>query len=142
MLAVIRVRGKIKIRKDIEDTLELLRLNRKMHCILLNETDSIKGMLQKVKDYVTWGKIDDDTLRLLVSKRGRKPGNKRIPPEEIEYILKEIKQGKKLIDIGLVPVFRLTPPSKGFRKSIKQHYPNGELGNRKEKINELLKRMI
>jgi large subunit ribosomal protein L30 len=36
----------------------------------------------------------------------------------------------------------LTPPSKGFRKSIKQHYPDGELGYRGKEINVLLKRMI
>ena len=40
------------------------------------------------------------------------------------------------------PVFRLTPPSKGFKKSIKQQYPNGEIGYRGEKINELILRMI
>ena len=39
------------------------------------------------------------------------------------------------------PVFRLGPPRKGF-KSIRLPYPRGDLGNRKEKINDLLERMI
>jgi len=48
----------------------------------------------------------------------------------------------KLKDLEKIePVFRLTPPSKGF-KSIKEHYPKGDLGYRGKEINELLKRMI
>jgi large subunit ribosomal protein L30 len=38
-------------------------------------------------------------------------------------------------------VFRLHPPSRGLR-SVKLHFPKGDLGYRGEKINELLKRMV
>jgi large subunit ribosomal protein L30 len=36
MYAVIRIRGSVNVRKDIDDTLRMLRLNRKMHCVVLN----------------------------------------------------------------------------------------------------------
>ncbi len=75
----------------------------------------------------------------MILKRGRKEGNKRIDEKAIEDIFNDLKKGKKTI---IKPVFRLSPPSKGFRKSIKQHYPNGEVGYRGKEINELLKRMI
>ena len=141
MYAIIRIRGSVKLRKDIRDTLKLLRLNRKMHCVVLNETDILKGMLQKVKDRITWGEINEDTLKFLIEKRGRKPGNKRLTKEEAEDVFNKTKENQKIPNI-IKPVFRLTPPSKGFKNSIKQHYPKGELGYRREEINKLLKRMI
>lgn len=141
MYAVIRLKGLVKIREDFRDTLKMLRLNRKMHCVLLKEGDIEKGMLQKVKDRVTWGEIDDTILKLLIEKRGRKPGNKRLTQQEAEDAFNKIKSEQKFPDI-MIPVFRLTPPSKGFKHSIKQHYPKGEQGYRGKEINELLKRMI
>lgn len=142
MFAIIRIRGAVKARKEIDDTLAMLRLHRKNHCVLLNETDSVKGMIQKVKDYTTWGPISDEILKALIKKRGRKEGNVKLSEEEAEKIFSDLKAGKKIKDLEIKPVFRLTPPSGGFRKSIKQHYPNGEIGYRKDKINDLLKRMI
>ena len=141
MYAAIRLKGLVKIRKDFQDTLKMLRLNRKMHCVILKEDDVVKGMLFKVKDRITWGEINDDILKLMVEKRGRKPGNKRLTKAEAEEIFKKIKESQKVPDT-IKPVFRLTPPSKGFKHSIKQHYPKGELGYRGKEINELLKRMI
>ncbi|MEM5793856.1 MAG: 50S ribosomal protein L30 [Candidatus Aenigmatarchaeota archaeon] len=150
MLAVVRIRG--KARKEIEDTLQMLRLKRVNNCVILPENDSFKGMIQKVKDFVTWGEIDRETLVELLKKRLRTLGDKRVD----EKVLKEITnfdnfedfasallEGKiKLKDFEkLKPVFRLTPPSKGF-KSVKEHFPKGDLGYRGKEINELLKRMI
>lgn len=141
MYAVIRLRGTVKAKKEVIDTLKMLRLNRKMHCVLIKETPDLKGMVRRVKDYVTWGEINDDILKLLIQKRGRKIGNRRVSKEEVNKIFNEIKNNN-IKNSGIKPVFRLTPPSKGFKKSIKQHYPKGELGYRRKEINELLKRMI
>ena len=68
-----------------------------------------------------------------------KLGDKKLTQEEVEAVFQLAKVGK---ETGIKRVFRLTPPSGGFKKSIKQHFPKGELGNRKEKINELILRMI
>ena len=46
-----------------------------------------------------------------------------------------------VMEAGIMPVFRLNPPSKGY-KSVRKFFPKGDLGYRGEKINELLKRMI
>ena len=141
MYAVIRLRGMVNMTKEIEDSLKMLRLNRKMHCVLLKEDDVVKGMLQKIKDRITWGEIDDDTLMNMLIKRGRKQGNVRITKEEAEEAFKSLKEAGKMPE-AIKPVFRLTPPSKGFKNTIKQHYPKGELGYRGNEINALLKRMI
>ena len=141
MYAAIRIRGSVGLRKDIKDTLVMLRLHRKMHCVLLKESESIKGMLQKVRNFIIYGEVDDEILKLLIKKRGRKSGNKRLTEKEVEEVFKKVKEAERIPE-NIKPVFRLTPPSKGFKRSIKQHYPKGELGYRGKEINELLKRMI
>ncbi|MBW2974227.1 uL30 family ribosomal protein, partial [Candidatus Woesearchaeota archaeon] len=69
-IAVIRVRGSVNLKKEVKDTLELLRLYRKNYCIVVDDTPSYKGMITKVKDYVTFGEIDDETFKELIEKRG------------------------------------------------------------------------
>ena len=86
--------------------------------------------------------IDNGILQILLEKRARKVGDEKITAEEIKHTLIGMQSGKNLQSLNIKPVFRLTPPSKGFKKSIKQHYPDGELGYRGKEINELLKRMI
>ena len=140
MYAVIRIRGPVDLKEDIKSTFAMLRLHKKMNCVILKENEVVKGMLQKVKDMATWGEIDDDILKLLIEKRGRKLGDKRLTKEEAESVFNKAKEKNEILDIK--PVFRLTPPSKGFKKSIKQHYPKGELGYRGKEINKLLMRMI
>lgn len=119
-IAVIRVRGPVNVRKVTENTLKMLRLQRKNSCVVVPNTPSFIGMIHKVKDYVTWGIIDEETLNLLTEKRGEKTGDK------------------------LKPFFRLNPPVKGFgRKGIKKAFVvGGALGDRKEKVNDLIRRML
>jgi len=120
MYAVIRIRGSARTRKDLEDTLRMLRLKKPNNCVLVPETKQYLGMLRKSKDYITWGIIEKKTLSKLLEKRGK------VKLEDLEKIK---------------PVFRLNPPIHGY-KSIRLPYPRGSLGNRGEKINELLERMI
>ncbi|ACV24494.1 50S ribosomal protein L30 [Methanocaldococcus fervens] len=151
--AVIRVRGRIGVRRDIADTLKMLRLHKVNHCVIVPETETFKGMLQKVKDYVTYGEINKETLVKLILKRGRLPGNKRVNEEiikeltgmDVEELAEKIIKGEiKLKETPLKPVFRLHPPRKGFeRKGIKKPFSvGGALGYRGEKINELLEKMM
>ena len=119
-IAIIRIRGVTGIKEDIKKTLEMLHLYRKNTCVVVPKTDAYLGMINKVKDFATFGIIDDETYKLLVEKRQEKKGEKA------------------------KPFFRLHPPRKGFeRKGIKTPFAmGGALGNRKEKINDLIKRMI
>lgn len=59
LYAIFRVRGRVDVRKDIEDTLKLLRVHRKNYLSIMPKTESIEGMIQKAKDYITWGEIDE-----------------------------------------------------------------------------------
>jgi large subunit ribosomal protein L30 len=141
MLAVVRVRSSIKTEKDVDDTLDMLRLNRINHCVLVPENETYLGMLHKARNWITWGNIDPVTLEKLVSKRGRLEGDKRVDGKEAKDISRQIIKNQSLRELKIKPVFRLSPPSKGYR-SVKSQYPGGSLGPRGEKINELIKRMI
>jgi len=138
-IAVIRVRGVTGIRKEIKDTLEMLRLHRKNYCVVIENIPTNLGMLKKVKDYVTYGEIDEETYKELVAKRAE-DYNGRVTDStgKIKYNKFREVEGKKI-----KPYFRLSPPRKGFGKSIKQPFvKGGALGYRKEMINELIKRML
>lgn len=153
MLAVIRVRGRTGIRKDIEDTLKMLNLTRINHCVLIPDTPAYKGMLQKVKDYVTWGEIDPDVATKLISRRGRLYGDvpisdeyikERMGYENIAEFASAMVAGKAVYkDIPNVkPVFRLHPPLKGWEKTKRHYTEGGALGYRGAKINELILKML
>jgi len=152
MLAVIRVRGRTGIRKEIEDTLQMLRLKRINHCVLVPETPEYLGMLKKAKDFITWGRINKETLVKLLKKRLRMLGDRKVDEESLKEITDfenfedfadALMKGKvKLKDFKkLKPIFRLNPPRHGY-KAIRLPYPKGDLGNRGEKINELIERML
>ena len=70
-LAIVRVRGGIRLSKDIKDTLKMLNLKKKHNCVIVPKTPNYMGMLKKVKDYATWGDIEPDTKKFL-EKRTKK----------------------------------------------------------------------
>ena len=141
MFAVIRVRGSVNVARGVEDTLKMLRLNRVNHCVVIPDTPDYRGMLSKASSCITWGEISQETLDIMVAKRGRLSMDERIPEKDAKKISKKIAKDGSAKDAGIKPVFRLSPPSKGY-KSVKLAYPRGDLGGRGEKINELLRRMI
>ncbi len=152
MFAVIRLRGEIDVHRKIKETLRLLRLHKRYHCVVVPDTPSYRGMLQIVKDYVAYGEIDAETLALLLRKRGRLAGNRRLTDEyvrektgyeSIEEFAKAVAEGNaSLKDIPeLKPVFRLHPPRGGL-KSIKWHHGHGgDLGYHGKHISRLIYKM-
>ncbi|AJC71252.1 50S ribosomal protein L30 [Thermococcus guaymasensis DSM 11113] len=152
-LALIRLRSGIRARGEVRDTLAMLRLHRINHLVIVDDTPSYRGMIQKVKDYITWGEIDKDTLVKLLRKRGRLVGNKPITDEYVkeklgmsieEFAEKVINGEMKLRDLpNIKPVFRLHPPRGGLKGSKKRSFKEGgALGYRGEKINDLIERML
>nr|MDO8134993.1 50S ribosomal protein L30 [Candidatus Njordarchaeum guaymaensis] len=153
-LVVVRIRGDVDVRDEIRQTLKMFRLHKVNHATLIDGGKSYSGMLQKVKDYATWGEIDVDTLQKLLSKRGRATGNKCIDDEYVKNNSKfsSIKKfaeafitSKATIDDvrGLKPVFRLHPAKGGFDGKKKLSFNvGGELGYRGKKINDLIAKMV
>ena len=124
MFLVIRVRRTIGVIKGIADTLDMLNLTRISHATLIEENPSYEGMLQKAKDYITWGEIDSELLADIIAKRGRVSGNDKVTDEFLaensdynnisELAEALINSEVKLADVNIKPVFRLHPPRKGY----------------------------
>ena len=153
MYAVIRVRGRPDVNVDVRKTMQLMCLTRVNHCVIVPEDDVTKGMLQKAKDYITWGEVDAETLENMIRVRGRLSGDEAMTDEYLkantefataaEMAKAILGSGYRMKDVeGAKAVFRLHPPSKGY-EGIKRSYRNGgALGYRGEAINELIARML
>lgn len=116
-IAAIRIRGPTDTPKDIQTTLENLNLDKNNKAVIYKqENDAVKGMLNKAKDYITYGPItEEETLEKLQNKTNE-----------------EVTHGTNI---------NLHPPKGGFkntRKSVKQ---GGSLGKRKN-IDTLLNKMV
>jgi len=153
-IAVVRVRGTLRIKPDIKETLKLLRLNRVNHCVVIPETPEFIGMLMKAKDYITWGEVEADTMELLLKERSEFDGAGRLSDpvvkkntdfKDLKGLAVAVSEGTfdhRKIE-GMNPVFRLHPPRKGGYEGIKRSYKvGGALGYRGKDINKLLLKMI
>jgi large subunit ribosomal protein L30 len=114
-IAVIRVCGKARVRHDIARSLEQLNLGKRHRATIVDDNPSVMGQIRKMQSFVTWGAVTEDTAKKMAP---RKRGEGRW--------------------------YALQPPRKGYgRKGIKLPFSRGgALGDRKEKINDLLLRMI
>ena len=151
--AVIKVRSNINVNRDIRRTMELLRLNRVNHCIILHETAITKGMLQKIKDYVTWGEVKPEVLARMTLLKGKLEGGRDIDTAYLKAnsefgtpldFAKSVVEGKsKYSDIkGIKPIIRLHPPLKGYEGIKRAYTVGGALGYRGDNINDLILRML
>ena len=150
--AVIRGRGQPDVNKDIAYTMEIMNLTRVNHCVVVPENEVTKGMLQKAKDYITWGEVNESTLVDMIKVRGRLAGDNPITNEflaknsefkTVEDMAKALLSDYKVKDIeSMKPVFRLHPPIKGYEGNKRSYRNGGALGYRGDAINDLIARML
>ena len=151
-LLAIRIRGGVNVESRKEATLRMLRIDRNNYATLIDDRPDYLGMLQKVKDYVTWGEPTPETVKHLLERRGEAPGGGAIDAETLKSLGFDDLEGlsKALTECSIdfsklevvKPFFRLHPPRKGFKKTIKRFYTEGgELGYRGEAINDLAIKM-
>ncbi len=151
--AVIRLRGKHDLRVSVDDTLHMLHLTRQNHCVLVPQDPTHEGMLKVVKDFVTWGEIDDQTLAKALLRRGRAVGDHPIDDAYVKAhskfksiwdLSQAVAKGEaSLRDVAdLRPVMRLHPPVKGLRGIKRGYNDGGDLGYRGKAINALIARML
>lgn len=138
MIAIIRIAGIVNRTEEIEQTLSRLRLRRKYTCTLVDETPEMLGMIKKVRSFTAYGTIDEKMLAEIIEKRGQAiDKTKKIDAKKTAEI---ILKNKSFEETNIKPFFRLHPPRKGINS--KQHFPKGVLGSHKEKISELIRRML
>ena len=118
MIIAIRISGDVEINSDVKETLFRMRMRRKYSAVLLEETKDNLSLLNSVRNFVAYGKISDEMHKALLEKRSQKTKD------------------------GIKPFFRLHPPRGGIDSKIHFGTKKGVLGDNKEKINDLLRRML
>jgi len=113
MICVIRIHGRVGLKKEVAETLNRLKLRKKYACVVIEKPNKEQmGMIEKVRNFVAYGEITPEMHKKLLEKRKTKIKN----------------------------FFRLHPPRKGIKSKL--HFPKGVLGHNKEKINDLVGRML
>ncbi len=152
-IAVVRIRGTISAPLQVRETLKMLNLTRNNYAVLIDNRPSFLGMIKTAQNFITWGEASKEIVNGLIKEKGKVAGNKRLTDE---YVQKTgYKSLEELVEAifnccieywklqNIQPVFKLHPPTKGFKGKIKKGYGmGGELGYRGDKINELIKRML
>lgn len=111
-LAILRVRGAHRVDSDVINTLKLLNLNKRNHCVVVSDSPHIRGMLKKISGYATWGKVS----------------------AEVEAKLKKFANGSHFA--------LNSPKTGHERKGVKVQFgAGGSLGGRDD-LGELLLRMM
>ncbi|MEK6800417.1 MAG: uL30 family ribosomal protein [Nanoarchaeota archaeon] len=140
MILVIRISGMVNVSQRIEDALYRLNLRRKYSAVLIHETPENLKLLKILRNHVAYGPIDQNTLVELIEARAE-PIKKETTIKAKETADQLSK--KSLSDLGIKPFFRLHPPRGGI--DSKKHFGSsskGVLGSNKEKINDLVRRML
>jgi 50S ribosomal protein uL30 len=151
LIAVIRIRGTVNIRKDFAETLKRLNLRKPNHCVVLPDVEPYISMINKVRHCVAYGIIDLKTLKELLKKRGEMEGMGKLNENNVKLLgfssIDELAEAlyKGKVSFKEIPrlkkVFRLNPPSKGY-KSIKKPYPEGSFGDWGSNITSLIEKML
>merc|ERR1712107_225992 len=157
---VIRIRGINQVSPKVRKVLQLFRLRQINNGVFIKLNKSTINMLRICEPYVAWGTPNLKSIRELVYKRGYgKVAGKRTPLTSNDIV--EANLGKygiicvedlihEIFTVGpnfkyasnfLWP-FKLNTPAGGWRKKTNHFVEGGDFGNREEKINELLRKMV
>jgi large subunit ribosomal protein L30 len=152
---VVRVRSNVGVERSIKETLNMLNLTKVNHAVIIPDNPQYAGMLQKAKDYITWGDATAEMVESMLRERGRLIGDKPLTDDVVasESEHKNIATLAKAIasdDVsvkavtGLKRVFRLHPPRgpKGWGGIKRSFKIGGALGPRGDAISSLVERMI
>ncbi len=141
MIAAIRIKGMLKNRKIVDNTLFRLRLRRKYACIALTHpTKEQTAMINNMKDFVAFGEISDDLFKRLVEARGEMIDKSK--KTDMKKAAEEILSGKTYEEANVKPFFRLHPARGGIDAKKHIGVNKGVLGNHRENLGKLMERML
>ncbi|KAK5132207.1 60S ribosomal protein L7 [Meristemomyces frigidus] len=159
---VLRIKGINKIDPKKRKTLQLLRLLQINNGVFVRLTKATSEMLKIVEPFIAYGYPNLKSVRELVYKRGYAksfPGKQRVPltdnaiieqhlgahgivcMEDLIHEIYTVGPNFKQASNFLWP-FKLSNPTGGFRpRKFKHFVEGGDLGNREDYINALIKQM-
>ncbi|MGC8516388.1 MAG: uL30 family ribosomal protein [Candidatus Acidifodinimicrobium sp.] len=141
-ICAVRIRSIIRANASIRRAIVALNLKKQNNAVILDKNPAMMGLLRQAEGVITYGELDKDTAAKLIGKALKREGKK---VDDLNAFIDSFFDGKsKLQDIGLKNVFRLHPPRGGFGRKGKDvpFQVGGSIGYRKEKINDLLNRMM
>ncbi len=149
--AVLRIRSPRKKHGTTERVLNHTGLRKVNHCKVLTNEEQIIPILKKVKDIVTWGELNSETLENMLKHRASIDGSltdelisERSDYDSVSDFAEAVVNGEaEISDIdGLKNLFRLHPPRGGYKGVKKPYNTGGSLGYRGKEINSLLSKML
>jgi large subunit ribosomal protein L30 len=153
MEAVVQIRGEVNMDQDVRDTLSMLNIHKVNHCALVPESETYRGMITKVNDFVAHGEPEQDVLETVLSKRGQPlEGSDDVDDawiadntdyDDIADLAGALLDDETTLrEQGLTPVLRLHPPRGGHEGIKHPTKEGGQLGKHTtEEITTLLKAM-
>merc|ERR1739841_438026 len=160
LLFVVRIRGLADMHPKTKKILQIMRLRQMNMGVFMKSSKAATEMLTRVEPYLSYGYPSLKSVRDLVYKRGFGKINKnRIPLNDNAVVEKGLgKYGimcmedlvHEIYTVGphfreannfLWP-FKLRPAKGGQAKKRKGFCEGGQAGNREEKMNDLIKKML
>jgi large subunit ribosomal protein L30 len=153
MQAIVQLRGEVNMSQDVRDTLKMLNLHSTNHVTFVPETDTYRGMITKVNDYVAFGEPSVETVATLLRRRGEpETGDGDVDDawvadntdyDDVDALAEAlVAEETTLRDEGLAPVVRLHPPRGGHDGIKHPVVEGGQLGTHEtEDIDALLEAM-
>ena len=157
---VMRIRGINQVAPKVKKVLQLFRLRQINNGVFIKLNKATINMLRICEPYVAWGTPNLKSVKELVYKRGfAKVNGNRTPLTSNEIVEENLgKYGlicvedliHEILTVGpnfkyasnfLWP-FKLNTPTGGWRKKVNHFVEGGDFGNREDKINELLRKMV
>ncbi|XP_053208350.1 60S ribosomal protein L7-like [Panonychus citri] len=157
---VMRIRGVNGLSPKPRKVLQLLRLRQINNAVFVKLNKASLNMLRIAEPFITWGYPNLKTVRDLIYKRGfARLDRKRTALTDNRIIERRLgKRGiicmedliHEIYTVGnnfkkannFLWHFKLNNPSGGWRKKVTHYVEGGDFGNREDKINELVRRMI
>jgi len=160
---VIRIRGINGVPPKPRKVLQLFRLRQINNATFIKLNKATLNMLRIAEPYIAWGYPSLKTVRRLIYKRGfLKINGRRVPLVTNETIARHLGGGRRQNIICLEDIvheiftvgpafkrvnrflwhFKLSNPRGGWRAKTRHYVEGGDFGNREEKINPLVQRMI
>ncbi|XP_043479318.1 60S ribosomal protein L7 [Leptopilina heterotoma] len=157
---VMRIRGVNQVAPKVRKVLKLFRLLQINNGVFVKLNKATINMLRLVDPYITWGYPNLKSVRELIYKRGfAKINRQRIPITSNSIIESQLGRSNIICTEDLIHEiftvgpkfkycsnflwpFKLNTPNGGWRKKTNHYVEGGDFGNREDKINELLRRMV
>lgn len=140
MICIIRIKGRVGIDRDIEETFNRMNIRKKFYCTVIKPNPEKLGMIKKLRNFIAFGELNSETFEKLIEKRGQLLNkNKKI---NVKEVIKELEKGENYQKLNLKPFFRLHPPRGGIDSKIHFGKRKGVLGDNKEAINKLVEKML